>query len=323
MSTVAGGGTFASVFVDEGPATSALLALGAGDPSAMGSVAVDSNANLYIAETGVHRIRKVSRDGVITTVAGTGKPGYVGNNGAATEAQLNFPLSVAVDGAGNLYIADTGNNCVRKVSLGGIITTVPRSDSDAGALAAVAVDSAGNLFIANWNLIRKISPDGAVSVVAGGGGLIGSTRDGRPATQAMLYYPCGLAVDRAGNLFIADCNGGALKVSPDGLLHLVPLPGPGTPRGVAVDATGNAFFAKADSDWDISGGAEHIYKVSPDGNVTPIAGVGSVGYTGDGGPATAAELAGPAGAAVDSEGNIYFADTGNGAVRVLRPASQH
>src|SRR5262249_22272060 len=157
--------------------------------------------NLYIAETGRHRIRKVSPDGVVTTVAGTGTPGFTGNNGPATKAQLNFPLGVAVDGIGNLFIADTQNNYVRKVSIDGIITTVPRSDSDAGALAGVAVDGAGNVFIANWGVVRKISPDGAVSVVAGGGGLIGSARDGKPATQAKLYYLCGLAVDATANLF--------------------------------------------------------------------------------------------------------------------------
>ena len=95
-----------------------------------------------------------------------------------------------------------------------------------------------------------------------------------PATQAKFYWVCNIAVDRTGNLFIADCNDrdGAHEVTPDGIIHRIALPGGGSPRGVAVDRAGNAFFTKSDSDWDISGGAERVFKVSPDGNVTVIAG---------------------------------------------------
>jgi sugar lactone lactonase YvrE len=319
ISTVAGGSVPASLG-DGGPATSARLALGWGDPAAIGSIAADDSGNLFIADTKNHRIRKVSADGIITTVAGTGTSGFVGNNGPAAEAQLNYPLGVAVDRAGNLFIADTENNYIRKVSTDGIMTTVSGSDSDAGALAAVAVDSAGNVFVANWGMVRRISPDGSVAIVAGGGEIADPVSDGIPATKKKLFYLVGLAVDEAGNLFIADCNGGAHRVSPDGIIHKIALPGSGTPRGVAVDRAGNAFFSKSDSDWDISGGAERIFKVSPDGTVAAIAGTGRVGYSGDGGPATGAELSGPAGIAVDSAGNIYFEDIVNGAVRVLRPA---
>lgn len=320
ITTVAGGGTWFPYLADGQPATSALLDLGGGDPAAIGSVAVDGSGNLYIADTWMNRIRKVSQEGIITTIAGTGTPGYEGNNGPAAAAQLNAPQGVAVDGAGNLFIADTGNNRVRKVSADGMISTVPTTDGD-GFLASVAVDGAGNLFVAAWRYVRKISPDGAASIVAGGGLLSGTARDGKPATQAAMYWLCGLAVDTTGNLFIVDCNDnqGVSKVTPDGILHVIQLPGGGSPRGVAVDRAGNAFFPKSDSDWDLSGGAERVYKVSPDGSVTPIAGTGIYGYSGDGGPATSAELAGPAGAAVDSAGNIYFADTGNGAIRILRP----
>ncbi len=323
ISTVAGRSLPAPIG-DCGPATSALLALGGFGHSAIGGMALDGSGNLFIADTNNHRIRKVAPDGIITTVAGTGTPGYVGNNGPATEAQLKYPLGVAVDRAGSLLIADTGNNYVRRVSPDGIMTTVHGSDSDAGALFAVAVDSAGNLFIANGVMVRRISPEGAASIVAGGGELTFEDRDGSPATQAKLYYLCGLAVDEAGNLFIADCNdgAGAHRVSPDGIIHRVALPAGGSPRGVAVDQTGHAFFSIADSDWDISGGAERIFKVSPDGSVTAIAGTGKTGYSGDGGPAMSAELAGPAGVAVDRAGNIYFEDIGNGAVRVLRPADR-
>jgi DNA-binding beta-propeller fold protein YncE len=152
---------------------------------------------------------------------------------------------------------------------------------------------------------------------------VGIASEGMNATQAKLFYVCGLAVDRAGDLFIADCNDGAHKVTPDGIIHQIPLPGGGSPRGVAVDRAGNAFFTKSDSDWDLTGGGERVYKVSPDGSVSTIAGTGAVGYSGDGGSALSAELAGPAGVAVDKDGNIYVDDTGNGAVRVLRPAEGH
>jgi len=189
-------------------------------------------------------------------------------------------------------------------------------------MAGLTYNSAGNLFIANWGMVRRISPDGAASIVAGGGELTFEDRESRPATQAKLYFLCGLAVDEAGNLFIADCNDGAHRVSPDGIIHRVALPAGGSPRGVAVDQMGNAFFSNADSDWDVSGGAERIFKVSPDGSVTAIAGTGKTGYSGDGGPSMSAELAGPAGVAVDSAGNIYFEDIDNGAVRVLRPADR-
>jgi sugar lactone lactonase YvrE len=320
ITTAAGGGSYDPFFADGVPATNALLALGWTDPSAVGGVEVDGNGNLYIAETGRHRIRKVSPDGIISTVAGNGTPGYEGNSGPAVNAQLSYPLGVAVDVDGNLFIADS--HYVRKVSADGIITIVAGSDSDLSRPFAVAVDDAGNLFIANWSAVRRISPDGAVSIVAGGGELIGSAADGRPATQAKLYFLCGMAVGAPGNLFIADCNGSAHKVSADGIIHTMALPDRGSPRGAAVDQSGNAYFPKADGDWDISGGAERIYKVSPDGNVTAIAGAGPLGYSGDGGLALEAELSGPAGVAVDKAGNVYFADTGNGAVRVLQPATK-
>jgi trimeric autotransporter adhesin len=288
-------------------------------PSTLAGVALDREGNLFVTDTGNHRILKVSTSGIISTVAGNGTPGYEGNNGIATGAQLTNPLGVAVDGWGNLFIADTGNNYVRKVSSDGIITTIPGSDSDFGTFA-VAVDGAGNLFIAGADRVRKISPNGTSTLVAGGGTLRDSSRDGSPATEAQLFYLCGVAVDAAGALFIADCNGGVHKISAEGIITRVPVPGANT-TGVAVDRAGNLFVATADFDgWDITGGGERIYKVSPDGSVTAIAGRGSRGYSGDGGPAADAELAAPAGPAVDAAGNIYFADTGNGVVRVLRPS---
>ena len=170
---------------------------------------------LYIADTGNHRIRKVS-NGVITTVAGNGTAGFSGDNGPATSAQLNHPLGVAVDSAGNLYIADYWNNRIRKVS-NGVITTVagngnagfsgdngPATSAQLNYPTGVAVDSAGNLYIADShnNRIRKVS-NGMITTVAGNG-TSGFSGDNGPATSAQLYAPEGVAVDAAGNLYIAD-----------------------------------------------------------------------------------------------------------------------
>jgi uncharacterized protein (TIGR03437 family) len=280
ITAVAGNGT-SGFSGDNGPATSAQLYFPTG-------VAVDSADNLYIADTGNNRVRKVS-NGVITTVAGNGTQGFRGDNGLATSAQLNFPIGVAVDSAGNLYIADTDNNRIRMVA-NGVITTVagngtagftgdniPATASPLGGPVGVAVDSAGNLYIsedtvagiANFPSIRKVS-SGVITTVAGNG-TDGFSGDNGPATSAELWEPAGIAVDSAGNLFIAD-------------------------------------FIN-----------QRIRKVSG-GVITTVAGNGTEGFSGDNGPAFDAQLSGPQGVAVDSSGNVYVADGGNSRIRLLTPA---
>jgi sugar lactone lactonase YvrE len=214
IATVAGGGASLG---DNGPATSAQLALPDG-------IAVDSGGNLYVADWGNNRIRKVS-NGVITTVAGTGTRGFGGDNGLATGAQLANPQGVAVDSAGNLYIADFGNASIRKVS-NGIITTVagngtPGFSGDNGPATSaqlylpygVAVDSAGNLYIGDSgnNRVRKVS-NGAISTVAGNG-TFGFSGDHGPPTSAQLANPYGVAIDSAGNLYIGDSGNSRIRVS--------------------------------------------------------------------------------------------------------------
>ena len=223
ITTVAGGG---SVHGDGGPATSASLNVPFG-------IAVNTAGNLYNADTFNNRIRKVSLDGIITTVVGNGiRTGVIdgeggdpaddlGDGGPATSASLAMPNGVAVDAAGNLYIADSDNQRIRKIGLDGIITTVAGSgdtgffngsfSGDNGPAtsvllsnpADVAVDAAGNLYIADTfnNRIRKVSADGIITTVAGGGSVRG---DGGPATSASLTIPNGVAVDAAGNLYIAE-----------------------------------------------------------------------------------------------------------------------
>ena len=208
MTTVAGNGS--GVLGDGGPATSA----GIYGPT---GVALDAAGNLFISDTGNHRVRKVSVSGIITTVAGNGTQGFSGDGGPAISASISTVIGVAVDAAGNLLIADSGNGRIRKVSASGIISTVAGDgiqgfSGDGGTATAaslsspagIAVDAAGNLFIADDGngRIRKVSAGGIISTVAGGGS--SPLGDGGPATSASLSNPMAVAVDAAGNLFIAD-----------------------------------------------------------------------------------------------------------------------
>ncbi|MGA9627051.1 MAG: IPT/TIG domain-containing protein [Bryobacteraceae bacterium] len=210
ITTVAGNGTL-GFSGDNGPATNAMLNQPTG-------VALDSAGNLYIADSHNNRIRKVS-NGVIATVAGIGTNGYSGDGGPATSAQLSFPAGLAVDSAGNLYIADTFNGRIRKVS-NGVITTVagggfygdngPATSAQLNYPEGVAVDSAGNLYIAASDRIRKVS-NGVIITVAGGGG--GSCcGDGGPAINAELYAPTGVVVDSAGDIYIADRGNNRIRI---------------------------------------------------------------------------------------------------------------
>jgi sugar lactone lactonase YvrE len=183
-------------------------------------VAVDGAGNLFIADLGNRRVRKVSRDGIITTVAGNGTSHSSGDGGPAISAGLDHPTAVAVDSAGNLFIGSGyyGDALIRKVSASGIITTVAGkgtggSSGDGGpAITArlslplgVAADRAGNLFIADFNRIRRVSPDGIITTVAGNGTL-GFSGDGGFAAGAQLFFAQGVAVDRAGNVYVAEAD---------------------------------------------------------------------------------------------------------------------
>ena len=320
LTLVAGNGT-TGFSGDNGPATSAQL-------NRPGGVAVDSAGNLYIADQFNSRIRKVS-NGVITTVAGNGTRDFSGDNGPATSAQLNFPNGVAVDSAGNLYIADSYNDRIRKVSNGAISTVagggssiddnVPATSAQLYQPLGVAVDPAGNLYIADTysHHIRKVS-NGAISTVAGSA-LRGFGGDNGPATSAGLYYPQGVAVDSAGGLYIADSAdrrirkvlngvittvaGGGVSIGDNGPAASAQLNGP---YGVAMDSAGNLYIADY--------GNNRIRKVS-NGVITTVAGNGTPGFSGDNGPATSAQLNYPNGVAVDSAGNLYVADFGNNRIR--------
>jgi uncharacterized protein (TIGR03437 family) len=326
ITTVAGDGTV-GFSGDNGPATSAQLA----DPW---SVAVDSAGNLYIADYGNNRIRKVS-NGVIATVAGNGTRGSLGDNGPATSAQFYGPAGLAVDSLGNLYIADYGNNRIRKLS-NGVIATVagggaslgdngPATSAQLALPYGIAVDSGGNLYVADWgnNRIRKVS-NGVITTVAGTG-TRGFGGDNGLATGAQLANPQGVAVDSAGNLYIADFGNASIRKVSNGIITTVAgngTPGfsgdngPATsaqlylPYGVAVDSAGNLYIGDS--------GNNRVRKVS-NGVIATVAGNGTFGFSGDNGPATSAQLANPYGVAIDSAGNLYIGDSGNSRIRVSAP----
>jgi sugar lactone lactonase YvrE len=281
-----------------------------------------------------------AQSGVIKTYAGNGTAGFGGDSGAATAAQLNYPYGVAVDSAGNLYIADTDNGRIRKVWAAGIISTVAgggtASPGDGGAATAaqltnptgVAVDSAGNLYIADSgsNLIRKVTTGGIISTVAGGG--TATPGDGGAATAAKLNSPWGVAVDSAGNLYIAEQGSSRIrKVTPAGVISTVAgigasgFAGDGGsataaelnhPYGVAVDSASNLYIADTTN--------RRIRKVTAAGVISTVAGTGPAGFNGDGGAATAAQLNYPYGVTVDSVGNLYIADSLNYRVRKVTAA---
>jgi sugar lactone lactonase YvrE len=255
-------------------------------------VAVDSAGNLFIADSSNLRVRKVSSDGIITTVAGNGSvppwPSSASNAALATDTPI-VPFHVAVDGAGNLYIGEGHYADVRKVSPDGTITTVMLSDAALpyfGFISASTVDRTGNLFVAGSLCdsgdtcslsIRKVSPAGTITTVAIANPLSlqpgSDVGDGGAASKAQLGFVSGLAVDTAGNLFISDLSG------------------------------------------------QRIRKIDLNGIITTVGGNGIAGYSGDGGPAANATVYYPLALVADGAGNVYVSDF-NQSVRVMRPVAQ-
>lgn len=291
--TVAGGGTTVpGGNGDGGPAVSAQLL----QPR---NIAVDPDGTLYISDFGAHRVNQVSPGGILTTLAGTGNAGFAGDGGSAQLAQLKSPAGLASDGNGAVYIADSANSRIRKVYRGVITTiynvTAPTgvAISSTGALYVaaggylgtqfqaiagipsardVAIDRAGNVYVTTGQYVRKVTSDGKVSTIAGSGASPYFSGDNGPATAAKLRAPSGIAVDDAGNCYVAD--------------------------------TAN----------------HRIRKITAAGVITTIAGTGEAGSKGDNGPANLAQLNSPRSVAVDSQQNVYIADTGNSRIRRITPA---
>ncbi len=341
ITTVAGDG-FSDVFGngrfsgDGGPATSASMFSPKG-------VAVDELGNLYIADERNHRIRKVDTSGNISTVAGSGTAtfgGFSGDGGPATSASLAFPNDVFVDGSGNIYIADTVNNRIRKVDTSGIISTVAGNgilafSGDGGPATSaslffpndVFVDGSGNIYIADTenNRIRKVDALGIISTVAGSG-TFGDLGDGGQATSATLRVPRDLFVDGLGNIYIADnSNQRIRKVDTSGIISTVAGGGTfgvlgdggpatsaylGGPVSVFVGGLGNIYIATVNDN--------RIRKVDTSGIISTVAGNGIAAFSGDGGPATSASLDRPTGVFVDGLAKIYIADSVNNRIRLVR-----
>lgn len=334
--TAAAGNGLESYSGDGGPASVAQV-------DAPGAVAVDPAGNFYIADSLNHRVRKISTAGVITTVAGTGVAGYAGDGGAAAGAQLNSPMGVAADAYGDLFIADTGNNRIRKVTASGIIYTVVGNgnagffgDGGLGPLAAlhapasVAVDAAGNLYIADTgnHRVRAATQTLIVRTIAGTG-QPGFSGDDGPATNAQLNSPSAVALDGAGNLYIADRDNGRIRrVTLSGTIGTVA--GSATaigigdggsalaamlaaPQGVAVDGVGDLFISDT--------GHNRLREVFSNGTIVTVAGNGGRGFSGDGGPAAGAQFNAPLALTLDRAGNVYVADSANDAIRAVQPAN--
>jgi len=296
------------------------------------AIARDSAGNLYVADSGNSLIRKIGMDLSVRTIAGLGTGGFSGDGKAAVNAQLNSPAGITVDAAGNVYIADAGNQRIRKIDLGGIITTIAGTGSaqyggDSGPAtlatlnmpAGLALDSSGNLYIADTgnHAVRKLTVDGTITTVAGNG-THGFSGDGGSPGSALLDSPSAVAIDRDGNLFVADAGNHRIRrISPDGSLGppvISTFPDANaalwrTPAGIAVDPSGNLYVADQDD--------HRVFRVEPTGRLTTIAGTGSAGFSGDVGLPLETMLSGPQGVAVDASGNMYICDTGNNRVRRL------
>jgi uncharacterized protein (TIGR03437 family) len=318
-----------------------------GDGGAAAAAALQSpiqviyyNGYIYILESAGARVRQIDGSGVITTVGGTGTSGYLGDGAAATTASFSYPEGFAIDSVGNFYVADTTNFVIREFQLGGGILTMAGTPNvtgytgDGGSATsaelvlprAVAVDANFNVYIVDANAIRVVkgNNDGSNGIITtfAGGATPGYSGDGGPAAKATFNNPQAIAIDAAGNIYIADTfNFRIRKISATtGIITTVA--GNGTsgysgdggkatsagliaPTGIAVDANGNLYIS------DLN----RVRMVSATGIISTIAGNGTSGYTGDGGIATNSELSTIYGLGVDPSGNVYVADTGNNVVR--------
>ena len=332
MTTIAGGSY--GYGGDGGPAKAAKLA----SPSGL---ALDGSQNIYIADTNNCRVREITTDGKIQTIAGNSTCATTGDNGPASSAQLNYPCSIAIDSSGNIYVGE--QHRIRRIAAGtGIITSFAggAGTSTAEAVAAttayipsdpsLAVDRSNNLYFTDstYARVRMISAyNGTVKTVAGTG-TFGFGGDGGPATSASLSHPNGVAADSTGNVYISDEDNCRIRMvdttgkitTVAGAAHYAGDLGPATgallfvPEHAIKDPLGNLYISDTDN--------SAIRKVTPQGTITTIAGNGTCGYTGDQGPAVSAILCYPRALALDSNGNLYVADTGNYVIRRIDAGGQ-
>jgi sugar lactone lactonase YvrE len=339
ITTVAGNGRTGCAG-DGGPAARARL----GGPQ---GIAFGPDGSLYVAQWGYHRVRRIDPAGIITTVAGNGRPGRSGDGGPATAARLNLPSDVAVGRDGSLYIADSYNHRIRRVDPAGIITTIAGSgpsglqhgafSGDLGSARkarldtprGVAVAPDGRVYIADSanDRIRMVDAAGIITTVGGGGPREGAAADAGPATSALLGYPSDVALDASGNLYVVyrhrvarvDARGVITTIAGNWNNGYSGDGGPATsaslsqPWGVAVAPNTTVYIADSSN--------HRVRAVGPDGIITTVAGDGWMDpmflgrFAGDGGPATAASLDVPFAVAVAPDGSLYIADNYNNRIR--------
>jgi sugar lactone lactonase YvrE len=297
-------------------------------------IAVDAAGNIYVSDYGDNLIRKISTTGIVSTIAGNGNQGSL--NGLDTASSFNGPTALALDAAGNIYVADDNNNMVRKIGTNGMVSTYAGSDSTGlinGPAAnsalfgptGVTVDGSGNVYIADAgnNIIRMVNTSDVVSTYAG------STNEAStngPLLSASFNNPTGLAVDGHGNIFVADMLNGMIREINASTGMVTTLAGSGDttasvngtgtaasfyfPNSLAVDASDNIYVTEYATNL--------IRKVDSTGVVTTFAGSGAAGQADSTG--TLASFNGPSGIAVDKKGNLYVADTYNNVIRKITPA---
>jgi len=290
-------------------------------------VAIDAQNNIYVADTRNHRIRKITPDGTVTTLAGTGEEGFAG--GLRQNARFNRPSSLVLDPQGNIYIIDMGNNCIRKITSDGQVSTLagsyyPGFADGKGSLAkfhsprAITIDNANNLYVTDTenNAIRKITPDGTVSTFAGNPYKYGSA-DGE-GKEATFFYPLGIVSDGHGNIFVAD--NGNRKIRRITLNAIVSTyAGTGTPgfsNGEAQSAqiSPNGITINKQGDVFVTDSYSLIRKITPSGQVSTLAG-STPGYQ-DGNPMEA-KFGAPKDLAFDKDGNLIVADDYNNCIRKI------
>jgi sugar lactone lactonase YvrE len=345
INTFAGNGV-GGYDLDGVPATSAAL-------DTPWDVTLDVVGNLYIADNLNNRIRKVdAKTDIITTVAGDGIAGYNGDGESAVAAEVNYPYGVGTDAAGNLYISDSGNYRIRRVdAVTGIITTVagngtkgfsgdggPATDAELAGNVGIALNQKGDLYFAdvrNQRVRRVDAATGVITTVAGNG-TDGYSGDGGPATAAELGAPWNVKLDTAGNLYISDVGDYCVRkvdastsiittVAGNGNQGNTGDGGPATsaeflyPYGIALDVSGNLYIAEYGA--NVTSRVRRVDAVT--GIITAFAGNGTLGFSGDGGPALNAELSNPTGMTVDANGDLYIADSTNNRIRIVGQTPQH
>jgi hypothetical protein len=268
-------------------------------------IASDAAGNIYVVDQPANVVRKITPAGVVTTIIGSG--GFGEANGAALQATFSYPSGIAIDAAGNIYLADEeGMNITRKITPDGTVSTLCASAALSGGstngLYGIAVDAKGNVYQSDMynNQVRKITPDGTGSIFAGSG--TAGAADGT-GTSATLNYPNGLVCDAAGNVFVADWGNRCIrKITPAGVVTTV-APVNTHPVGITINAAGYLFMSDGVT----------IDKISPAGKVTLVTGTGANGFVN--GPLNQASFYGGFGIALDPSGNLFVADANNNVIR--------